>query len=81
MPLFPQPAREITRAFVGRVEVLSPYGEKQIRTALEARDYATLSKTGRFLEVFLTEMGISPRDRSAVLMKIPGLSSSKTCVE
>lgn len=82
LPLNINPAPQgITRAFVGRVEVLSPYSRQQIRTALEARDYATLDKSGRFLEAFLTQMGVSPQERSAVLMKIPGFATSKTCVE
>jgi len=57
LPLKIQPApAEITRAFVGRVEVLSPWTRQTIQTAADERDLATLKKFGRFLEPFATQM-------------------------
>ncbi len=57
LPLKIAPApRDVQRAFVGRVEILSPATEQKIRTAMGASDTAGLQKMGRFLQPFVTEM-------------------------
>jgi len=45
----PQPAA-IRRVFVGRVEIVTPEIQSNLRRALDAGDQATLGKYGRFLE-------------------------------
>jgi hypothetical protein len=49
--IVPQPAG-MARAFVGRVEILSPYVRQALSSALSSGDTATLAKYGRFLEPF-----------------------------
>jgi hypothetical protein len=44
------------RVFVGRVEVLSPWTQRTILTAMNTGDLATLTKFGRFLNPFLQQM-------------------------
>jgi hypothetical protein len=44
----PEPA-QVVRAFVGRIELVTPATEKSIEAALAARDGAALRKYGRFL--------------------------------
>lgn len=56
LPLKITPAKEIQRVFVGRVEMLSPWTEKTIRTAMETADTKTLDKFGRFLTPFLAQI-------------------------
>ena len=57
LPLKVSPTpQDIQRAFVGRVEILSPSMEQTIRTALAAGDIATLRKFGRFLPAFVAEV-------------------------
>jgi hypothetical protein len=57
LPLTIAPApREVARVFVGRVEVLSPWMEKNIQTALAAGDVRTLEKYGRFLQPFRSQI-------------------------
>jgi len=51
----PKPAAT-NRVFVGRVEVLSPWTQQTIRTAMSGGDVATLTKFGRFLNPFLDQM-------------------------
>lgn len=51
----PKPAA-IDRVFVGRVEVLSPWTQQTIRTAMSSGDVATLTKFGRFLNPFLDQI-------------------------
>jgi hypothetical protein len=57
LPLTIAPApREIARVFVGRVEVLSPWMEKNIQTALATGDARILEKYGRFLQPFMSQI-------------------------
>ena len=57
LPLSINPKPSATdRVFVGRVEVLSPWTQQTIRTAMTAGDVATLTKFGRFLDPFLQQM-------------------------
>ena len=51
----PKPAAT-DRVFVGRVEVLAPWTQQTIRTAMSAGDVATLTKFGRFLNPFLDQI-------------------------
>jgi hypothetical protein len=53
LPLTIQPApAEITRAFVGRIEMVSPGMKEDLETALASGDTAGLEKFGRFLSAF-----------------------------
>lgn len=51
----PKPAAT-DRVFVGRVEVLSPWTQQTIRTAIAAQDADALTKFGRFLNPFLDQI-------------------------
>ena len=66
LPLKVSPApRELRRVFVGRVEMLSPWREQEIRTAMRTGDTHTLLTYGRFLSPFLEQMREkSPLDES-----------------
>lgn len=55
LSIAPKPAAT-DRVFVGRVEVLSPWTQQTIRTAMSAGDVATLTRFGRFLNPFLDQM-------------------------
>jgi len=51
LPLSITPApRQVTRVFVGRIELVSPATQKAVTAALASHDKATLAKYGRFLE-------------------------------
>jgi hypothetical protein len=53
LPLSIDPApAQLTRVFVGRLELLSPRTQSSIESALSSHDWQTLQKYGRFLEPF-----------------------------
>lgn len=54
----PTPAN-VARVFVGRVEVLSPWTERQIVDANQRQDVVTLKKFDRFLEPFAAQMRLT----------------------
>jgi hypothetical protein len=80
----PKPA-STTRVFVGRVEVLSPWTQDTIQSAINAANVPTLKKFGRFLEPFLKQMQQTNPNIAALLKLIAservqaGLSGA--CVE
>ena len=49
LSITPAPA-QVTRVFVGRIELVSPATQKAVTAALASHDKATLAKYGRFLE-------------------------------
>jgi hypothetical protein len=51
----PAPAQTV-RVFVGRLEIVTPATEKEVETAFETHDTATLKTFGRFLEPILATM-------------------------
>jgi hypothetical protein len=51
----PAPAA-VVRVFVGRVEVLSPWTQQLIESALTNGDVPTLTKFGRFLDPFVSQI-------------------------
>lgn len=51
----PEP-QQITRVFVGRIELLTPETKNAVRQAVLASQSATLAKYGRFLEPILQEL-------------------------
>ena len=54
LPLTISPApREITRVFVGRLEIVTPATARAVETAVASNDEVTLNKYGRFLEPIL----------------------------
>lgn len=55
LKITPEPA-EVTRVFVGRIELLSAWTRETIETALSNGDIATLTKFGRFLDPFLYQI-------------------------
>jgi hypothetical protein len=66
LPLAIAPApKEIVRVFVGRVEILSPWMEKNIEAALVAGDIPVLEKQGRFLNAFASQIGTGRHVRAA----------------
>lgn len=51
LPLTIQPEpSNLTRVFVGRIEMLSPWGDRTLRTALAQADVPALMRFGRFLD-------------------------------
>src|SRR5438270_2144839 len=56
LKITPAPAA-VVRVFVGRVEVLSPWMEQTIESALVDGDVPMLTKFGRFLDPFLNQIG------------------------
>lgn len=57
LPLSIQPApTQISRVFVGRLELVTPATEKAVEEAFASHDTATLEKYGRFLEPILRTM-------------------------
>jgi hypothetical protein len=64
----PRPA-EIQRVFVGRAELLSPWTEKTIRSAMDTGDTAVLAKFNRFVVPFVRQIeakGITHESPTAV---------------
>ncbi len=47
---------QIVRAFVGRLELITPATEQAVENALAAHDRATISKYGRFLEPIMEQL-------------------------
>ena len=67
LPLSIKPApAQIARAFVGRLELVTPATEKAVESAFAAHDKATLEQYGRFLEPILQTMMAKQPDRSRI---------------
>ncbi len=59
LPLQIKPApTEVARVFVGRIEMLSPWMESEIRTSLTSGNVPALAKFGRFLDPFLQQIAL-----------------------
>lgn len=63
LSIHPAPA-QITRVFVGRLELVTPATENAVEAAFTAHDKATLEKYGRFLEPILQTMMAKDSNRS-----------------
>ena len=90
LPLEVNPApRQTVRVFVGRMEVITPGVEKDVRDALSARDRVTLAKYGRFLQPISdrilqsTPQGAGRTRIEALLQSIASARAgdSSTCAE
>jgi len=58
LPLSIDPApAQVVRAFVGRLEIVTPATARAVATAMASHDEATLNKYGRFLEPILQIVG------------------------
>ena len=78
LPLSINPKPSATdRVFVGRVEVLSPWTQQTIRTAMTAGDVATLTKFGRFLDAFIQQMRRTVPDAAESLKTNPFLLQAR----
>jgi len=65
LPLSISPAPvQLTRVFVGRIELITPATQQAVEAALASNDGATLAHYGRFLEPLLTTMRDSATDES-----------------
>lgn len=51
----------VARAFVGRMEILTPATQNEVRTAIAKKDQATMKTYGRFLEPILNGLFLSSR--------------------
>ena len=68
LPLSISPApTEITRVFVGRIELITPATEQAIESAFATGDRATLAKYARFLEPILQTMIEEQPDPAKIL--------------
>jgi hypothetical protein len=64
LPLEITPApSQVTRAFVGRIELITPRTEQDVRRALDAKDYVALARYGRFLDP-ITNKILAPLTKS-----------------
>ena len=52
------PPAQITRVFVGRMEIITPAIEEEVQQAIATNDRATLEKYGRFLEPIAKRIGV-----------------------
>lgn len=80
LPLGIEPApSQIARVFVGRMELITPTIEDDVRQAIAANDRPRLEKYGRFLEPIASHMGI---ENSALLRSIfsSASASTATCI-
>jgi hypothetical protein len=60
LPLDIQPhPGQIDRVFVGRMEILSPWIQEDVKTAIAQNDQATLEKYGRFLDPIAKRIGVT----------------------
>jgi hypothetical protein len=60
LPLDIQPSpAEISRVFVGRMEIITPATQQDVRQALAGNDRAGLEKYGRFLSVVANRIGVN----------------------
>lgn len=78
LPLDIQPhPGEIGRVFVGRMEILSPWIQEEVKTAIAQNDRAVLERYGRFLEPIAKRIGAT----SALLTDVRNayLSRSSNC--
>jgi len=62
LSIYPAPA-QVSRVFVGRLELVTPATEQAVETAFAAGDKVTLAKYGRFLEPILKTMVASETRR------------------
>lgn len=82
LPLKITPAPdEMTRVFVGRVEILSPWTRQTIQTATDKKDFATLKTFGRFLEPFARQMGTRSPFMNQAQSEIAQSASRAACVQ
>jgi hypothetical protein len=59
LPLTIQPApAELTRVFVGRMEIITPEIQDDVRQALAEKDLSTLERYGRFLQPMAERIGV-----------------------
>jgi hypothetical protein len=81
LPLTVQPApAQITRAFVGRIELLSPAVRHYMQMAIATGDIAGLEKFGRFLEPFAAQLKLSGGLVAKASSDLEARFSSKSCV-
>jgi hypothetical protein len=81
VPLRIDPApSEVTRAFVGRIELLSPAGKQNMETAIASGDIATLQKFGRFLLPFAQQLGVSGGVVAKAASDLDARFASHTCI-
>ena len=77
LPLEIQPVpAQTARVFVGRMEIITPVTEREIRDAIANHDRATLEQYGRFLEPISSQLRVSSRlmqsIRSSYLVQASG---------
>jgi hypothetical protein len=78
LPLEVQPSPgQIDRVFVGRMEIITPWLQDDVKQAIARNDRATLEKYGRFLEPIAQRAGV----KSALLNEVRAayLSRSSAC--
>jgi hypothetical protein len=79
LPLQIQPApAQVERVFVGRMEIITPAIQEEVRAAIEKRDRGVLSKYGRFLEPIAKRIGVQNEFLNSVYDTY--LSTGLSCV-
>jgi len=78
LPLDIQPApAQVTRVFVGRMEVITPAIEEDVKQAITNNDLAALEKYGRFLQPIAQRLGLQSRLLDSVYSNY--LSQASAC--
>ncbi len=81
LPLTVQPApAQITRAFVGRIEMLSPAVRHDMLLAVAAGDIAGGEQFGRFLDPFAAQLKLSGGLVAQASADLEARFSSKSCI-
>ena len=81
LPLTVQPTpSQITRAFVGRIELLSPAVKHDMQLAIVTGDVAGLEKFGRFLGPFAAQLKLSGGIVAKASSDLEARFSSKSCI-
>jgi len=77
LPLDIQPApRQISRVFVGRMEIITPAIQNDVKQAIASNDRVALERYGRFLEPIANRL----RVKSALLDSIYSNAAGQTAV-
>jgi hypothetical protein len=80
LPLQIQPVPgQVERVFVGRMEIITPAIQEEVRAAIEKQDRGTLMKYGRFLEPIAKRIGVQNAFVNTVYDAY--LSSGLNCVK
>ena len=79
LTITPEP-QQITRVFVGRVEVLSPAAKQDLQEAVDGGDSSSLQKFGRFLDIYAKLLNLRGPAVQNALASLAQTDSRASCV-